>query len=660
MAAAPSFSAGSPGDAFAVDHGQALADCGPEPAFAATRGGAAGYMAIPVLRGWPARARVLAAMAGVEARNLLTPSGHGPVAMPGGDTGYFVFCPAPPGPSLAAALRPWSEPELMEHVLAPVTAALADMQARNVTHRAVQAANVFQAAPGLAVTLGAAWSAPPACHQPSWMEPPCVSACLPAGRGDGTAADDVYALGALLVMLSLGVNPVAGVPDEAVLKRKLEMGSYAAIVGAHRLPGALAELVRGMLADDPDHRPSLELLASPSAARARRTSARPSRRAQRAIELGGQQAWTARSLAYALRQEAAAGLTLLRSGAIDRWLRRSLGDVDMAARVDEALHQGTAPAMAGARANTAWADAVLAMRVVAALDPAAPLLWRSVMLWPSGFGAALDHASHHAPETLDALAELAAQAIPGLWAERRKPGPEVAAAKRIAQETRVWSVAGQKGAAIRLRYSLNPLTPCDSPMVGQNWVTTLAELLPVLEAVAAKQPREGRALADPHLAAFVAARRDTRLDADLGHLASLVSPPDLLSQLQLLARLQAKTHQAGLPGLTAWAVDAMQPVVQQFSSRSRRVRLAARLAALGRAGQLAPIAELMDNRQELAADRDGVAAARARIAAIDSAVAAMTGSLAVRTTQTQQVGQDVAAGLGLLACVAALSLALFT
>ncbi len=655
MAAAPSFTAGSSGSVFSVDHGQLLTDCGgPQPGFAAARDGAAGFIAVPVLRGWPARARAIAAMAGLEARNLLTPLGHGPVMMPGGDTGYFVFCPAPAGPSLATTLRPWSELELMEHVLKPVTAVLAAMQTRGVTHRAIRAANVFQAAPGVAVTLGAAWSAPPACHQPDWVEPPYVSACLPAGRGDGTAADDVYALGALLVMLSLGVCPVAGVPEQAVQHRKLELGSYAAIVGTHRLPSALAELVRGMLADDPDHRPSLELLASPGAARARRIAARPSRRAQRAIELGSQQVWTARTLAYALQHEAAAGVVLLRNGAIGHWLRRSLGDMATATQVDEALHAEPMQAMGNARA-----DAILVMRVAAALDPAGPLLWRSIMLWPSGLGAALDHALHYAPETAEVLAEFVAQSIAGLWAERRT-GHDAATARHAAQEMRGWLMAGRNGTGLlRVCYALNPLAPCDSPAMTRTWVTKVAELLPALEAAASGQPRGSHALVDPHVTAFVAARRDARLDTDIAHLAGVLSPANLLSQLQLLALLQAKTHPAKLPALCAWAADAMQPIIQQFNSRSRRTRLSERLATLGQAGQLIPIVELMENRLEITHDRDGLTSARERIAEIDAMIADMTNSLAARTLRTRRVGQDVATGLGLLACVAALALAAF-
>ena len=91
--------------------------------------------------------------------------------------------------------------------------------------------------------------------------------CLPAGRGEGAPADDIYALGVLL--LALCRVPLPDLDDAAILQRKLEFGSYAALVGQERLPPGIAELVKAKLAEDPDHRPLAALLLHPPAARAR-------------------------------------------------------------------------------------------------------------------------------------------------------------------------------------------------------------------------------------------------------------------------------------------------------------------------------------------------------------------------------------------------------
>jgi eukaryotic-like serine/threonine-protein kinase len=72
----------------------------------------------------PTRAQALRALAGM-ADEMLGPLAHG--AGPAGDAGeeaYYVICPAPPGPAVGAALRPWGEAELLHCLLRPAAQAL--------------------------------------------------------------------------------------------------------------------------------------------------------------------------------------------------------------------------------------------------------------------------------------------------------------------------------------------------------------------------------------------------------------------------------------------------------------------------------------------------------------------------------------------------------
>ncbi len=654
MASTP---AGLIGGLYSIDFTQRLEGAAPAAtAFVAMANGQSGFMAVQVARGWPARARALSALAGPPARNLLSPLAHGPAATPSGDIGYFVICPAPPGPSLEATLRPWSETELIEAVLKPTALLLAELQTAGVTHRAIRASNLFQAAPGAAVTLGCAWAAPPASHQPSWVEPPYSACCIPAGRGEGSIADDVYALGALLLMLALGRNPVEGVPEEELLRSKLDLGSYAALVGNNRLPASIHELTRGMLADDPDHRPSPTLLSTPGAARARRIEARPTRKAQSPIELGGRSAASACALAFVLQREPAAGVAAIRNGIVDRWLRRGLGDGLTAVQLEEAVRLRDAQAAAG----DATADPMLIANAIAVLDPAAPLVWRALAIWPDGLGTALDHALHHAPGQAALLGEIATANVAEAWIARQDTGRGRAGTDLKIRDLASLRRDKRTGSALwRLCYGLNPLTPCESPRLKPFWVTRLAELLPAMEEAAAGAA-DGPALVDTQIAAFIAARRDERLHGDIGHLAADLPVDDVLAQLRLAARLQAKLHPKALPNLCAWAAEAMQPHIQQFSSKSRRVRLAAELAALATAGQLPPMAALLDDKADRTLDTDGCTAALNRLAEIEQTLAELAGAEAQRAALARRIGQDIAGGLGVVACLIAIAAAIFT
>jgi hypothetical protein len=138
-------------------------------AFAVTdrSAGRSGLMAVQSAPGAPPRAMALNALAGWTDDGLLVPLAHGPGHGARGEAAWFVVSAAPPGPSLAAALRPWSEPELLEFVLRPAAAVLVALDRQRVTHRAIRIDNIFRAGMAAPVVLGTAWSAPPAQYQPA-------------------------------------------------------------------------------------------------------------------------------------------------------------------------------------------------------------------------------------------------------------------------------------------------------------------------------------------------------------------------------------------------------------------------------------------------------------------------------------------------------------
>ena len=166
-------------------------------------------------------------------------------------------------------------------------------------------------------------------------------------------------------------------------------------------------------------------------------------------------------------------------------------------------------------------------------------------------------------------------------------------------------------------------------------------------------------MVDRQIAVFIEARRDERLDIDLSRLAGALTATDFLSQLRLLARLQDKLSTVNLPHLSQWAVSAIEPALQRFSSRSRRERLAVRLAALTQAGQLTAIVAVLDDEPEQASDSAGLHAAQARLAEIEATLDGAMDSARGRSDRARQIGREVADGVGLLACVVALGFAVF-
>jgi hypothetical protein len=617
-----------------------------------------GLMAVQALRQSPARWRPLQTLS-FPLENVLGPVAHGvapalpePGFPPGRPTtGYFVISRAPQGASVAADLHPWREAELLDLLLRPIARGLEQLHSVGITHRAIRPDNVFQSA-GQPAILGAAWSAPPAALQPSIFEPPYAAICLPTGRGEGMPADDIYALGVLLLTLALGRVPLANLDDAAVLHRKLEFGSYAALVGQERLSPAIAELIRGMLAEDPDHRPSAALLLDPPAARARRVAARPSRRAQRPLEIGGTEIWSAREAAHALAADPLHGIPALRTGRVDHWLRHSLGDAGLASRLDEVVRYRVE-----SRLTDPSADAMLSVRCVALLDPLAPLCWDGFAIWPDGIGPALAEASAAGDPIASSLADLIRVEAIGAWAQLRPDRCDVATLRTDARQMQaVQGMVGQGGGMRRLCYQLNPLLPCASPLLAARFVARLGDLLPALDA-GAEGVDQTRPM-DAEIAAFVAARSERRLEGEVAALTeSDTTLPGALAQLRLYAQLQNLVSSRPVPALAAWLAERSGALAGMWFNRARRDGFQELLSKLAADGQIGAMLSLVEDRTARDLDREQALRAVELLTEIDTELNRLHGGKADRADLAFRLGQEIAAGLGLAALAGVLTTA---
>jgi hypothetical protein len=614
-------------------------------------------LAVQVPDGVAPRARILSGQFAAPVPNTVMPLDHGPGRDEAGQEGYFILCPALPGPALDAAPARWSDAEVINGLLLPAAAALEMLYDRGLTHRAIRPNNVFRAGPGEKVVLGPFWAAPPGGLQPAAYEPPYSAICLPAGRGEGSIADDVYALGVTMLWCLLG-GQVPWPDGLGVISAKLEQGSLAALTGTARLGGSMTDLLRVMLAEDPDHRPLPSLLLDPAQARSRRLATRPAQRAQRALLVGQHEAWSTRELTFAMAREPDRAAALVKTGAVDRWLRRMLNDGQAAVRLEDVIHAHQDDDVA----EDARTEPLLVMRAIAVLDPLAPLAWRGVALFPDGLGAALAAATHgpaaSAPVAA-ALEELVAFDIIGQW-------PGCLARRRDAEGLRQFSrdvrsmlgTRGPAGGLKRVVYSLNPLLACASKLLGGRIAARAGDLLPALEAASASADRKRPPL-DGHLAAFIASTADTPVMSELGATDAMTSAKERMAVLGLYGRLQLRLHPAPLPGLAGWLLECGLIELTSWQSFRARKDMAEKLAAEAKAGQIAAMVLLLRNDAAVQADRAGAEQAALRLQAITIEL----GQLRYGTTHRDEVarrnGQEIAAAAGLTSAMgAALVLAL--
>jgi hypothetical protein len=326
-----------------------------------------------------------------------------------------------------------------------------------------------------------------------------------------------------------------------------------------------------------------------------------------------------------------------------------LGDGELAVHVEETTETEDESEKAAPRR-----DAVMLMRVVWVLDPLAPLVWRGLALFPDGLAGALVAAQASGQAAaLASLEELVVQDMLLHWSMLQTKRPDLPAMRQDMIDWRGWlSIRGPMGGIRRLAYGLNPLLPCASPLLAGRVVARLADLLPALDAAAARADRK-RLPADPHIAAFVGARADTALLADGGRVDGFTSAPERLAVLQLFARLQARLHPAPLPGLAGWLLECGLIELEQWRGLDTRRALKARLAEAAAAGNITAMFHLAQDEAAQQADRAGAAAAAARAATIAHELAVLAASAPRRQAAAEELAYSIAGGAGLLAMLAA-------
>ncbi|MDE2517452.1 MAG: hypothetical protein KGL12_15605, partial [Rhodospirillales bacterium] len=385
---------------------------------------------------------------------------------------------------------------------------------------------------------------------------------------------------------------------------------------------------------------------------ARRVAARPARRAQRPLEIGGIGVSDARSLGYAMAVQPAAAVPALRGGALVAWLRRGLGDAGLAVRVEELIRQRAADP-----GDEMQADAQLAARAIALIDPLAPLCWQGTAFWPDGFGPLLAACLGEEGEMTQKLGRIVGTEAIGGWAGLRA---ERCDAPALRLEARQWrglaQTRGAAGGLRRLTYQLNPMLGCASARLAGRMVMRIGDLAAALEAAAANRPDR---LLDADILAFLAAGSEHGLQGLVTGPLSEDGAEGLAAQFRLLARLQERTHPAALPALAAWFVARAAPLLERWQNRAERAARAEKLAALAPGGMLAPMLALLDDGPALRADAMAAQAAGQRIAALAAEIARIEGGGAARAQLALRFGQEVAAGGAMLALAGSLLLAAF-
>ena len=557
----------------------------------------------------------------------------------------WILCPRPDGPSLGTD-GPLDEQTLLNRVLRPAATILLRLAAERLTHRAIRPGNLFATPSG--VQFGPFWLAPPAFHQPAIYETPGAASCIRQARGNGTAADDVYALGVTLLALFLGEAPMAGVADQEVIDRKLWLGSYAALTEGRRIPSALGEVVAAMVADQSSHRPTPERLLRASVFSGPASSSRKRVNAAIPMMLAGREVWNAPQLAHLVGEDPQAVGRALELGQVDAWLRRGLNEVVLAERVELAVHPGgLRGSAAGSAADANWDDrAALLGQIAHLLDPECPIVWQGLRLMPDGLGGLLAAAGNDPAVPAAKVSALLGSDLL-LTRAAQDTGPKREAAITAARNAR--SAARQPASLLRLLYELNPGMACGSPLLARQPAALLSDLLPALETAAAIGGN-GPVL-DLHVLGFIAARRNP---AEI----RTIRAGDPHGELRLMASICSDTRPGKLPALSRRLAGTILTELETWPGASRRKARREAVESAIASGDLPGLLVLANNRDLLVAHSLLQSDAHAKIVELTGKRDGLADAGGKIDDLARRFGREGVAVVGIAACAVAFLLEL--
>jgi hypothetical protein len=254
------------------------------------------------------------------------------------------------------------------------------------------------------------------------------------------------------------------------------------------------------------------------------------------------------------------------------------------------------------------------------------------------------------PDTTNRLQDVVFREEVANWGALRPDRCDCAVLRMDARQQRSWAQQrGRDAGVLRLTYLLNPLLPCASPILATRWVANLTDLMASLEDLAGRIDHSQTDPMDTHIAAFIAARLERRLDGDIANAEGKSDKVQCLAPLRMLAQLQVRLRSGAAPGLAGWLADRVGPALASWRNRQRRTEVRERLTGLVPQGYLAPMLVVLEDPVGRSADAHGAQAAEAELARIDSELIDIAHGAAARSAAAFRVGQEIAAGLGLAA-----------
>ena len=475
-----------------------------------------------------------------------------------------------------------ANPHKLKHIIMGLISATEALKGYGIIHRSIRPDNLFFRNKDLNdIVVGDCLASFPAYYQPSACETIESLMSMPAGRGNGTEKNDIYAIGATGLSLLCTKLPLADLSTAEVIRQKMKKGSFNALSQEEKIPTGLVSAFKGMLADDPHARwnftQTYNFLDGKTPYVATHTM---QDKLKRSLTINGEKCYSAKEVAYNLFLNPNDGWEIIKSGKLLEWVKNGLENEDIFKHLEKMINQ----------IDESISHDITIAQICIILDPSAPIHMRDISVFPDGAAKAIYYCLQH-NLNIDNFYDLFSSELIRNWYLQQQ---DMRTPMNLS-ELRININRKDIGYGLeRIIYELDEDLPCFSPLLGDEYVNTAARVLKALDANYANIKGEIRPY-DKNIIAFLRCKLGKKIDGIILDLNANKEGIQISAIIRLYADMQKKYGPVQLNNLGQWLCSISKPVIENYHNLKIQKKLEKDLAKVARSGKIIEICQVLEN-----------------------------------------------------------------
>lgn len=470
----------------------------------------------------------------------------------------------------------------LKHIILGLISAAEALKGYGIIHRSIRPDNLFfRNKDCTEVIVGDCLASFPAYHQPAAYETIESLMAMPAGRGNGTEKNDIYAIGATCLSLLYGKELLSDLSVSEVIRLKMKKGSFNILSTEEKIPTSLVSVFKGLLADDNNARwnfiQTYNYLEGKTPYIA---SHNLQEKLKRSLTINGEKCSSAKEVAYALYLNPNDGWEIIKSGKLLEWVKNGLENDEIYSHIEKLVSQTD---------ESSSHDMVIS-QICILLDHAAPIHIRDISVFPDGASKAIYYCMQHNINLNNFYDLFNSELIRNWYLEQ----PDLRTPMNLS-ELRININRKDIGYGLeRIIYELDEDLPCLSPLLGEEYVNTGARVLKALDANYPNIKGEIRPY-DKNIIAFLRCKLGKKIDGIILDLNANKEGMQISAIIRLYADMQKKYGPVQLINLGQWLSSISKPVIESYHNLKLQKKIEKDLAKVAKSGKIIEICQALED-----------------------------------------------------------------